>query len=517
MDNNDIKEERYAVLLVEDDEVDQMAFKLAVKKNNLPYDYTVAGTVAEAASLLKTKTFDIVLVDYRLGDGTAFDVFDILGDTPRIFTTGAGDQEVAIKAMKAGAYDYLVKDISRNYLKVLPGIIKNAINHKRNTDKLKEYHNSLEKLVKERTEQLAKEKELLSVTLASMSDGVIAVDVDKKIILFNRVVENLSGAGCRCSTGKNIDEVLKIVKEGSGQPVESIVDAVLRTGLPQIGTDQDCLVADSGRPHPVAVSAAPICENTGNVVGVVVVLRDVTREREIEQMKKDFISSVSHELRTPLTSIMAYTDAILSTPALSEQSKREYLLIIEEESKRLASLIESILEISRIESGKSGMNWQEVDISAVVMRVFSALIPVANKGFIHLGLDVPDKPIIVKGDENKIESIISNLVNNAIKFTPDGGMVNISARLQQEQLCICVTDSGLGIPKESLPKIFDRFYRVYRPSKKIQGTGLGLAIVKEYVSMHGGRIEVESKEGKGSKFTVILPLAAVSVEQPVAQ
>ncbi len=162
MESNNIREERCSVLLVEDDEVDQMAFKMAVKKDNLPYDYAAAVSVAEAADLLKSRTFDIVIVDYKLSDGTAFDVFDIIGDTPRIFITGAGDQEVAIKAMKAGAYDYLVKDHSRNYLKILPGVIKNAINHKRNEDKLKEYHSSLEKLVKERTEQLAKEKELLS-------------------------------------------------------------------------------------------------------------------------------------------------------------------------------------------------------------------------------------------------------------------------------------------------------------------------------------------------------------------
>ena len=356
MESNDIKEERYAVLLVEDDEVDQMAFKLAVKKNNLPYDYTVAGSVAEAADLLKTRTFDIVIVDYKLGDGTAFDVFDILGDRPRIFTTGAGDQEIAIKAMKAGAYDYLVKDLSRNYLKVLPGVIKNAINHKRNEDKLKEYHNSLEKLVKERTEQLAKEKELLSVTLSSMSDGVIAVDVDKKIILFNRVVEILSGISWQRSMGKNIDEVLKIVREGTGQAVENIVDAVLQTGQPKIGSDQDCLVTEDGRLHPVAVSAAPICENAGNVVGIVVVLRDVTRETGNRANEKGFyLVRFSRTANTINFDYGIYRHNPLNARPFGT-IQTEYLLIIEEESKRLASLIESILEISRIESGEVSDN-----------------------------------------------------------------------------------------------------------------------------------------------------------------
>jgi two-component system phosphate regulon sensor histidine kinase PhoR len=384
-----------------------------------------------------------------------------------------------------------------------------------------------------------------------MSDGVIAVDVDKKIILFNRVVENLLGSSWSAAggMGKNVDEVLRIVKEGTPAPhaclhkqtagqdagVENIIDAVLQTGQSRIGSDQDCLVTEDGRLHPVDVSAAPICENAGNVVGIVVVLRDVTKEREIERMKKDFISSVSHELQTPLTSIMAYTDAILSMPDLPEESRREYLLIVEEESKRLANLIESILEISRIESGRIQIVRQDVNVAAVIMRVLSALKPLADKRLIRLELDLPAVPLILKGDETKIESVISNLVNNAIKFTPENGAVNISVRLsaigpprggpQAEPgtpsgVFISVADTGLGIPKESLPRIFDRFYRVYRPGVKVPGTGLGLAIVKEYVEMHGGRIEVESKEGRGSNFTVILPAeggTAVPVEQAVPQ
>ncbi len=355
-----------------------------------------------------------------------------------------------------------------------------------------------------------------------MSDGVIAVDVDKKIILFNRVVENLLGSSWQKSIGKNVDEVLRIVKEGTGQPVENIVDAVLQTGQSRIGSDQDCLVTEDGRLHPVDVSAAPICENAGNVVGIVVVLRDVTREREIERMKKDFISSVSHELQTPLTSIIAYTDAILSMPDLPEKSRREYILIVEEESKRLANLIESILEISRIESGGIQIVRQDVNVAAVIRRVLSALKPLADKRLIRLELDLPAVPLILKGDETKIESVISNLVNNAIKFTPENGAINISVRLSASGgpaggLFISVADTGLGIPKESLPRIFDRFYRVYRPGVKVPGTGLGLAIVKEYVEMHGGRIEVESEEGRGSNFTVILPLTTAPVEQAVPQ
>ena len=178
---------KYRVLLIEDDKIAQTAFRRLVNEENLPYDYTIAGSVSEATSIIENNNFDIVIVDYQLGDGTAFDLFDSIKDTPIIFATGAGNEELAVRAMKNGAYDYLIKNTTRNYLKVLPEIVENAIKHKKNENELKNYHSNLEKRVKERTEQLAAEKELLSVTLSSMGEGVIVVDTEKRIMLFNSV------------------------------------------------------------------------------------------------------------------------------------------------------------------------------------------------------------------------------------------------------------------------------------------------------------------------------------------
>jgi two-component system phosphate regulon sensor histidine kinase PhoR len=496
---------RYRILLVEDDEVDRMVFEAAVRKNSLPYDYELAASVSEASALLNRERFDIVIVDYRLGDGTAFDVFNILEGTPTIFTTGAGDEETAIKAMKAGAYDYLVKDPKRDYLRVLPGVIKNAINHKINEDELKRYHENLERLVKERTEQLAEEKELLSVTLSSMSDGVIAVDVDKRIILFNRIAERLTGWCFAEVYGKKVDEFFRIVKENTEIAVEDFVQKALETGQMQTGTEEDCLVAKDGSLHPVSAGAAPLRRNDGAIVGVVIVMRDVTKEREVDQMKQNFISSVSHELRTPLSSIKAYTETILSSSDMSRETEKEYLHVIEKETERLTTLIESILEISSIEAGTFQIVRGDVNIQEVINRVLSVLKPLAQKGKIMLECDIPTELGILQGDESKIESVISNIVNNAIKFTPEGGRISVSAHYRGDELFFKVSDTGVGIPKESLTKIFDRFYRVYREGEQVQGTGLGLAIVKEIVQMHGGRIDVESEVGKGTTFTVVLP------------
>jgi len=505
--NTEITENsRCRILLVEDDKIDQAAFERLVKQQGLPYDYTIAGSFAQAKSILNSDKFDVAVVDYLLGDGTAFDVLQLTDDSPVIFATGVGDEEIAVKAMKAGAYDYIIKDAQRNYLKVLPQVVEKALAHKKTTDALKQYHNNLEALVKERTEQLEEEKELLAVTLCSMSDGVIAVDVQKRIILFNKVAENLTKWKYHEVQGKMVDEIFHLIDEKTKNPVESPIDKVLSSRQTETGSDRDALIARDGRECPISATAAPIRKNDGTMVGIVMVLRDVSGEREIDRMKNDFISSVTHELRTPLTSIKAYITTILRDSDMPEQTKHEFLTVIDEESDLLKNLIEAILEVSRIESGTVKFSREPVDIAAVIEQVLSVVQHLAGTKGIQLKVDIADNLGVLQADVGKIQSMVMNLVGNAIKFTPENGRVTISARRAGCELVIIVSDTGLGIPKEALPKIFDRFYRVHRPGKQIKGTGLGLAIVKEIVNMHGGRIEVESELDKGSTFTVFLPL-----------
>lgn len=635
MENKTKQNTRYKMLLIEDDKLDQMAFKRSVAEQKLPYDYKIAPSVSEAHDILASEHFDIIISDYALGDGTAFDILNSVKTTPIVLTTGTGNEEIAVKAWRAGARDYLVKDLERNYLKALPITVENAIDHKKTEEQvrllsgaitstddsvyitdmqdriifvnrafcetygyeqeevigkncsifwkansltpdttnsyltaagwegesyhqrkdgntfpvsltnsviqdsngndvaivtvarditeskqaemeLKKYRDNLEALVKERTEQLATEKELLSVTLSSMSDGVIVVDAEKRIMLFNTVAENLTGWKSEEVQGKLVDEILQIINERTKETVESSIGKALTSGNTEAGTDQDVLIAKHGRECPISATAAPIHKN-GTIVGIVMALRDVSREREIDHMKTDFVSSVSHELRTPLASVKAYTATILRDNNMPEQTRYEFLNIIDEESNRLANLIESLLEISRIESGTVKIVQEPVDVAAVINQISLALQPLADKKNIQLKTDISDELVQLLGDESKIQSIVTNIVNNAIKFTPENGKVSVSVRNQNEELVIRVSDTGIGIPKEALPKIFDRFYRVLQTRKQIQGTGLGLAIAKEIVTMHGGRIEVESKVGQGTTFTVFLPLQTEQfVHVPVA-
>jgi PAS domain S-box-containing protein len=507
---------RYKILLVEDDRLDQMAFKRLVKEDNLPYDYIIAGSVAQARQIIGGQKFDLVFVDYLLGDGTAFDILDSIVDTPAVFTTGTGSEELAVKAMKSGASDYLIKDPARNYFKVLPEIVKNAIRHKKTQDELKRYHEKLVELVKERTEQLAEEKELLAVTLSSMVDAVIAVDAENRIMLFNRAAEQLTGWRFEEVRAKSVDEIISIINEQTGRPAENPIDMVLESRRIEFGTDNDALVNRQGKACPVAATAAPIRRNDGTMTGIVMVLHDVSQQREIDRMKSDFISSVSHELRTPLTSIKAYAETMLSDKNMADETRNEFLGVINEESDRLNNLINGILEISRIESGTIEIVRKPVNMTLVVSRAVADLEHLAGKKKIRLQTDIDECLPLTLGDENKIHSMVSNLVTNAIKFTPDNGLITVSAEVSNNEMVIKVSDNGMGIPKEDLPKIFGRFYRVHRPGKEIQGTGLGLAIVKEIVIRHDGRIEVESELDKGSTFSVFLPAVSQTVKAPTA-
>jgi PAS domain S-box-containing protein len=495
--------------MVEDDRLDQMAFKRMVKEENLPYDYTIAGSVTQAKQILGGEKFDLVFVDYLLGDGTAFDILDSIVDTPTVFATGTGSEELAIKAMKSGASDYLIKDPARNYLKVLPAVIKNAMRHKKAEDELKRFHEKLVELVKERTEQLAEEKELLAVTLSSMGDAVVAVDAENRIMLLNKAAEQLTGWRFEEVHGKSVDEIIRFINEQTRQPAESPIDMVLESRKIESGTDNDALVARLGRECPVSATAAPIRRNDGTMAGIVMVFRDVSQQREIDRMKSDFISSVSHELRTPLTSIKAYAETMLHDRNMAEETKLEFLQIINEESDRLTNLINGILEIARIESGTIEIVRSRVNVASVVSQAVADLEYLAGKKNIRLETDIAENLPELLGDENKIHSMVSNLVTNAIKFTPENGRITVSSQANNNELLIKVSDNGMGIPKEDLPKIFARFYRVHRPGTEIQGTGLGLAIVKEVVIRHDGRIEVESEIDKGSTFTVYLPIASL--------
>jgi signal transduction histidine kinase len=245
----------------------------------------------------------------------------------------------------------------------------------------------------------------------------------------------------------------------------------------------------------------------------VVALNDVTDRKRAEEelketmeMKSQFISTVSHELRTPMTAMKEAVVIVLDEIAGKlNQDQKHFLDIAKRNIDRLARLIDDVLDFQKLQAGKMKFNLQANPIGAVVEEAYTTMQPQAAKSKVDLALDLETAlpPAVYDGD--RIMQVLMNLLSNALKFTPEGGRVLLSVHRRDEQLAIKVSDTGYGIPKEDLPKLFSRFFRVHRPGKEIKGTGLGLAIVSKIVAGHGGRIEVESELNKGTTFTVLLP------------
>lgn len=226
---------------------------------------------------------------------------------------------------------------------------------------------------------------------------------------------------------------------------------------------------------------------------------------ELQQLKDDFLSSVSHELRTPLASIIGFTETIKNDPNIPSNIRSEFIDIIFNEGKRLAAMINDLLDISQIEKQSITLNLSYTIINNVIQQVFNNYKSLAEEKKINYKLKLLKNPVQAKVDGDKIQQIVSNLISNAIKFTPSNGMVEVSLTETSERFTITVKDTGIGIPKKDLNKIFQKFYRVHRPGLEIRGAGLGLAICKHLARLHDGDISVQSEENRGSLFQVTIP------------
>jgi PAS domain S-box-containing protein len=501
MTNDNIK-----ILLVEDNKLDQMAFKRLVRQEGLNYNCSFAESVKQAENFIRNDDFNLIIADYMLGDGTGFDILKLSGKTPVIFCTGAGDQATAIKAIKQGASDYLIKDPSQNHLKVIPEVIKKVFRHKSAEDKLKNYYENLEKLVQQRTEQLESEKTLLTKTLSGMNDGVIAVNTNGEIVLINRSAQKMLRISEKDIRNENLHNFIDFFAEKSSEKIDCPVEKILKSSKNTKLSCDKCIIKTENHQLPISFTASPMYKIDGNMMGVVVVFRDISKEQEVEKMKDRFISSVSHELKTPVTSIKAYADMMLTESGFSQEDLRKFLSIIVEQSNRLTELIDRILEISKISSSDMNISFEPVNVSALTEQVTAEMQMLAYRKNINLQTDLDYDIPIVSSNESRLHSVLTNLMHNAVKFTPQGGTVKASVKKDPTNVIVEISDTGIGIAKKDLIKIFDRFYRVRDCRNKAEGTGLGLAIVKETVDLLNGRLEVTSTPGEGTAFKIYLPL-----------
>ncbi len=350
---------------------------------------------------------------------------------------------------------------------------------------LRHYASTLEEQVRERTAQLVAQYTRLEAVLRSTGDGIILADDKGEILQANPVAQGWL-RDLAPEDARRLEETVRRVARRARERPEEVVE------LP--GLDLE-------------VRASPIEGSEGEVVAVVV-LHDVTQYKTLERLRARFISNISHELRTPLTTIKTYLHLLRGAPEMLP----EYLDILEREADWQARLVEDVLEISRLDSGALQMQFGPVELNALTAEVVDAQRPLALAQGLVLECRLAGKGPVARADPDALRMVLINLVRNALQYTPSGGRIEVSTGEEEREghrwAVFTVADTGIGIPREELPYIFDRFFRGERPRQmQIPGSGLGLSIVKEIVDRHGGRVTVESEEGKGTRFTVWLPMA----------
>jgi signal transduction histidine kinase len=350
---------------------------------------------------------------------------------------------------------------------------------------------SNELLVK--TLQLAEEKNKLSTVINGISEGLIGCDQEGHIIHCNQSANELLNLGeeeVQTQTFQDLNPEIAVAIGYKPNEPESIIKSPVDITY---GAKE------------IQITPSLISDKNQVPIGFVLILRDRTKEAELDRMKSDLISIVSHELRSPLTSIKGYVD-LMTGGDLGEipQTMQSYLHIVSANANRLSALIDDMLDLSRIESGKLSMSFGKVDVKYLCDYVFLTMKPQAEQKKIHFSQNVPSG-LAVSGDVDRLQQVLTNLVSNAIKYTPENGTVQIEASRQQETIQIKVCDSGIGISEEDQKKLFQKFFRVKNEkTRNIGGTGLGLCIAKSIVEAHEGAIQVESKEEKGSCFVIEL-------------
>ena len=365
---------------------------------------------------------------------------------------------------------------------------------------LAEEFNSMRRNLKSAVEKLTEEEKKMTAIVNSIAEGLILVDSSNRVLHINPAAERLLDLS-EDSINKDIteliqnDELIQIEQTPSKNE-----DANFVSEITLIHHDEKLVLR---------TIASPFLDENGQTLGTVYLFEDITREKEIDQMKSDFISLVSHELRTPLTSIIGFVSFILDGKAGAiNDRQRNSLARVQRQSKRLAALINDLLDISRIESGRIQMEQESISILEIVTQRLEEIRPQADEKSIRLALTAPESVPTILGDEARMGQVFTNLIGNAIKFTPDNGEVSVKVEADGNLLHVEVIDTGPGIPPEERQKVFDKFYQLSDISTRQQGgSGLGLSITKSIVEAHGGKLWIDDgNQGKGSNFQFVLPL-----------
>ncbi len=405
---------------------------------------------------------------------------------------------LAVASPRAGAFDATHVRLLRTVLSQIATAIGNAEVYRLISRQAQE----LGQMLRHQQEEGTKSQAILT----SIADGVVVSNTEGRIILVNPAAERILGTSAKQLIGHDFHALFSAFSAQGREEATTAMETLLSTSDLGVSKAFKTILEIDNR--VIHAHLSPVLTRREEFLGVVIIFRDITKEVEADRAKSEFVSTVSHELRTPMTAIKGYTDLLYAGavgPINAEQKR--FLQIIKSNTDRLTALINDLLDISRVETGRVRFEPRPVQIGEVIADVVNALAGQAEAKHQTLTYEVMGGLPEIMGDRDRLNQVLTNLVSNAIRYTPEGGTIEVRAYLVEGAVRVDVRDTGIGIAPEDLGRIFERFYRADHPLvQETSGTGLGLPIVKMFVEMHGGRVWVESELGKGSTFTFILPV-----------
>jgi len=347
--------------------------------------------------------------------------------------------------------------------------------------------------------QIAGRESGTQTILRAMQDGLLVVDKSQRVTLVNQAFRKLFGLQ-EISSGTPL---LDVVRDAT---LDRLIAETLRTGK---ATQSDLVLADSktNSERDMEISAVPIKDDADLTTGAVILFHDITQLKRADKVRRDFVANVSHELRTPLSIVRGYIETLLDNPKTSREELARILAIMERHSQRLGLLVDDLLSLARLESSNANLELSAVRVEELfnnVVRDWKEKLAAKNLKVI---VDLSPDARTIRADEMRLQEVLHNLLDNAVKYSHEHGEVRLRTALQGLEMVLTVADNGMGITKDDLPRIFERFYRADKArSRELGGTGLGLAIVKHIAQLHGGRVEAESELGHGTTIRVVLPV-----------
>jgi two-component system phosphate regulon sensor histidine kinase PhoR len=362
--------------------------------------------------------------------------------------------------------------------------------------------------LKQKIQNVEQQHHRIEALLSKMVEGVLAIDRNGKAVFANTAFCEMVGLREDRIQGRSYLEITR------SDQLSDYITALLKEDMP-LEAKEITLFGSDGEKN-FAVQASRIQEDHPDAGLVLLVFHDITRIKRIEQIRKDFVANVSHELRTPLTALKGSTELLLDGGYRNPDESRKFLEIMDKQLRNMQNLVSDMLNLAAVEETRTGLRREVVPLDVLIEDTLSLIRPLAEKKNQEFFVHLPPEKIFLNVDPSQITDALMNLLDNALKYTQEGGTIELTVRIEKENLIFQIRDNGPGIPVNQISRIFERFYRVDKSrSREVGGTGLGLAIVKHAIENHGGTVSVQSEPGRGSLFTLILPQTAWQLAEPV--